>query len=379
MATLNSCLCLLLVVSLGCRKKELDQLKNPQDAGSAVVPMPVEVKPTEIAQKKFSGKLKEVARGFKRPVAIESFKNSLYFVVEQGGRLLVWDKATDTKKVAAKFSGLGRSNEQGLLGVAVGATKKFIILSYTKRNKTSVVSHFLIDEAGVVDRKSEKVLFTQKQPYTNHNGGSVLFAPDGRLLFGLGDGGGAGDPAKAGQNPDTFLAKIIAIPLAGGKPEVIHTGLRNPWKFDIDPDNSEMFIADVGQHKWEMIYHAKPGTKHNFGWNVVEGSHCFKKASCDKDRFTPPIYEYNHKEGLSVTGGIVYRGTRFPSLAGHYFFADYVTGLLRSVKAEGNEVKDWGKILNPDLKVTQVSSFGRTAKGELMLVSHTGKIYELVE
>ena len=208
------------------------------------------------------------------------------------------------------------------------------------------------------------LLSVQAQPFANHNGGGLAFDNDGRLYIALGDGGSGGDPLGNGQKLDTFLGKILRIdvdaatPYAvpadnpfratpGAAPEIWAYGLRNPFRFSVDRPTGDLYIGDVGQSRIEEIDVGLASRRggENYGWNVTEGSQCYSPSSgCNRTGLTPPVYEYTHAEGCSVTGGVVYRGCRMPDLAGTYFFGDYCTGLVRSFRlanGQATDVRDW--------------------------------------
>jgi glucose/arabinose dehydrogenase len=238
------------------------------------------------------------------------------------------------------------------------------------------------------------------QPFSNHNGGQLQFGPDGMLYIGMGDGGAGGDPQGHGQNSATLLGAMLRIdvtggdpyrippdnPFAGGggRPEIWATGMRNPWKFTFDGD--DLYIGDVGQDQREELnlVNASTSAGANFGWRVLEGTRCTNLGggeACDSTTFTPPIVEYDHDTGCSITGGFVYRGRAIPALDGVYFYADYCTGLLRSMRWTNGRVSDlwdWKPVLDPDSKLATLSSFGEDLDGELYLISLDGVIWKLV-
>src|SRR5690606_12197931 len=218
--------------------------------------------------------------------------------------------------------------------------------------------------------------------------GHLAFGPDGKLYTGLGDGGAANDPQRNGQNPRSLLAKLLRFDVDADAPaaEIVHMGLRNPWRFAFDPVTGDLFIGDVGQNLWEYVFAVAGGDtrRHNFGWNVVEGSHCFdaetggSKGSCDKTGFTLPIAEYSHQQGCSITGGVVYRGKALPELVGRYFYADYCTGLLRSLVWTRGYVREhwnWKPAIDKRGVLREISSFGTDHDGELYIVLLGGDIY----
>lgn len=349
-----------------------------------------------------TAKLQVLLKGLSRPVLITAAPGETskrLYIVEQTGTVRVLEggklRAAPLLDVSNEISD---GNEQGLLGLAFHpqfAQNHKLYVYLTDREGTSRVFEFAVAADRVV-AASRRELLMVKQPYSNHNGGNLLFGPDGKLYLGLGDGGSGGDPKGNGQNPTALLGKLLRLDVDAAKPraEIVHLGLRNPWRFAFDAANGNLFIGDVGQNLWEQVY-AVAGTdtrKHNFGWNVVEGNHCFDAATCDRKGFTPPIADYSHDAGCSITGGVVYRGKALPALAGHYFYADFCTSLLRSVTwqpatptpalgaATGSVTAhwDWKAALDPQGTLSQISSFGTDADGELYIVSLTGTIWQVV-
>ena len=240
-------------------------------------------------------------------------------------------------------------------------------------------------------RSSESVILETGQPYSNHNGGQIVFGPDGYLYITLGDGGAGGDPQGNGQNPETLLGSILridvdhtgaglnyAIPednpfvanLRGFREEIYAYGLRNPWRISFDPVTQQLWAGDVGQDLYEEIDIIEKGK--NYGWNILEGFHCYNAASCDTTGLTMPVWEYNHGVGQSITGGFVYRGSQVPELAGKYVYADYVSGRIWAL-----EYHYGGEPVNTLLMDTDlpISSFGVDHENELYLCAFDGKIY----
>jgi glucose/arabinose dehydrogenase len=324
------------------------------------------------------------------------------FVVEKRGliRILRGKKldAVPFLDFTARVSVEPRDNgEQGLLGLAFHPqftkTGRFYV-NFTDKNGDTRVLELKVDKKKPdrADPSSERLLLSVKQPYANHNGGDLKFAPDGKLYVGLGDGGKANDPHGNGQNPEALLAKMLRIDVeaASAKPEIIDKGLRNPWRYSFDRQTGDLYIADVGQNLFEYVHvvGAKDLTGHNFGWNVTEGYHCFApsapsapKASCDAKGLTAPVMEYNHKEGCSISGGFVYRGKAIPELQGNYFYADYCTAIVRSFKWKDGKATDsweWKGALDPESQLARLAGFGEDQDGELYLVTHEGPIFKFV-
>jgi glucose/arabinose dehydrogenase len=347
--------------------------------------------------------LEEIVRGLPRPVLITHAPGDpRLFVVEQRGKIVILDKtdkpgAPPMVARGAPFftiDGLSDGNEQGLLGLAFDpqfAKTGRLYVDYTTEDKaTHIVEYKVSSDPNRVDPKTARELVRIEHPYSNHNGGNLIFGPDGKLYAGLGDGGAANDPHRNGQNPKALLAKILRfdIDAPNPQPEIVHIGVRNPWRFWFDATTHDLYIGDVGQNLWENVYVVhSDGTQHNFGWNVVEGNHCFdadtggSAASCDRTGFTPPVADYAHDQGCSVTGGVTYRGRALPQLDGRYFYADYCTGLLRSFIWTGTGIVDhwdWKPALDKQGLLQQISSFGTDKDGEVYLVELTGSIYKLV-
>jgi glucose/arabinose dehydrogenase len=350
--------------------------------------------------------LKQIAHGLRRPVLITTAPGDTrgrLFVVEQVGVIQVIEHGKLAGKPFFTIGGLSDGNEQGLLGLAFHpefAANGKLYVNYTSRDKNTHVVEYRVSatDPDVVDPKTARELFEIDQPFSNHNGGNLLFGPDGRLYTGMGDGGAANDPHANGQNPTALLAKILRIDVDadGAKPEIVHSGMRNPWRFWFDAKTGDLYIGDVGQNLWEEIdvVAGADHTAHNFGWNTMEGTHCFDgeggiQRDCERGGLTPPIVEYSHEQGCSVTGGVTYRGKALPALDGRYFYADFCTGLLRSFAwtrdpsaptAPGwaRDHWDWKAAIDRDGDLQQISSFGVDADGELYIVELTGSIFELV-
>jgi len=344
--------------------------------------------------------LREVVHGLARPVLLTvapGDPRKRLFVVEQRGAIRILENGKRLARPFFTISHLSTENEQGLLGLAFHpqfARNGKLYVNYTSADMATHIVEYRVaaTDPDTVDPKTAREIIRIEQPYSNHNGGNLLFGPDGKLYIGMGDGGSAGDPHGNGQNPRALLAKILRFDVDAAQPvaEIVHLGVRNPWRFWFDAKTSALYIGDVGQNLWENVYVvANDGVTHNFGWNVVEGNHCFAAQDCDGSRFTPPVADYPHQQGCSVTGGVTYHGKALPVLEGRYFYADYCTGLLRSFvwtddpsspTAPGwiRDHWDWKPAIDHDGVLEQISSFGVDADGEIYVVELTGAIYELV-
>jgi glucose/arabinose dehydrogenase len=341
--------------------------------------------------------LETVASGFKSPLYVADDGSGRLYVVEKAGRIMLIDGDAPAE---APFLDIqdrvgSSSSERGLLSVAFHpkyAENGFLYVDYTDKSGDTVVSRFSA-QGGSADPASEKVLLQVDQPYPNHNGGLVLFGPDGYLYIGLGDGGSGGDPQNRAQNRDELLGKILRIDVDGGdpyaipadnpwtsgdgRPEIWAFGLRNPWRFSFDRETGDMLIGDVGQNKIEEIDFQPAGQGgQNYGWNQVEGDECYKQG-CDQSQYVAPVAQYTHADGCSVTGGYVYRGTALPALQGTYFYGDYCQGTIWELRqaADGS----WQSAVALESR-KQISSFGQDSAGELYLTDlGDGTVFHIVE
>jgi glucose/arabinose dehydrogenase len=325
------------------------------------------------------------------------------FVVEQPGRIKVVDQATGAS-VADTYLDIRKrvayGGEMGLLGLAFHpdfARNGYFFVNYTKDSpRETVISRFKASttNARQIDPASEVVLLTFRQPYSNHNGGKILFGPDGYLYIGTGDGGSGGDPQNNAQNRGNLLGKMLRIDVNGtgkghyGIPkdnpyvtnnqgfreEIYAYGLRNPWRFSFDKQN-RLWVGDVGQNKIEEIDLVTKGG--NYGWRIREADAPFKSGEKAADPLIGPIHEYTHDNGdVSVTGGVVYEGRNVPALANKYLFADYASGRVWTLTPTGNNKATVQLLLD---RAGTISAFGEDAGGEVYLCNHAdGKILKLV-
>jgi glucose/arabinose dehydrogenase len=348
-------------------------------------------------------RLEQVAAGLTDPIGITAANDGSgrLFVNERGGRIRVIGPDGDLRgePFVDLSDRLVAGSERGLLGLAFHpdfATNRRLFVHYSRAGDGATVISELRASADLqtADPGSERVLLTVAQPFANHNGGQLAFGPDGYLYIGLGDGGGGGDSLGNAQNPNVLLGKILRIDVDGqpqgrrayalpadnpfgpegtnpgaGLPEIWALGLRNPWRFSFDPEGGDLYIGDVGQGTWEEIDRQPAGSPggENYGWNVLEGGHCFG-GDCDPSGFVMPIAEYSHDLGCAVTGGYVYRGSVEPALRGIYVFADYCSGIVFAVQA-GIDGGKPTRVLDSGLAV---SSFGTDEDGELYLADLGG-------
>jgi len=264
--------------------------------------------------------------------------------------------------------------ERGLLSMALHPTDPGrFYLHYSDLLGDTVVSEFEFVSPVQADPASERMLLQVAQPAANHNGGMLQFTPDGHLLLGLGDGGGADDRFGNGQNPDTLLAGLVEMSVDGDpSPTKYATGLRNPWRFWID--DGLIYIGDVGQDTFEEVDVAPLGPGLNYGWSIAEGLHCFQAASCDTSGQVIPVIEIEHGDGgaCSITGGVVYRGGLIPELEGVYLYSDYCGGFLRSFRYEGGRAVDQTDWTDQVGARGEVNSFGVDGGGEIYVTTSAG-------
>ena len=339
---------------------------------------------------------------------------SRLFVVEKGGKIKVVNKATGS--LIGTFLDISTlvstGGEQGLLGLAFDpqyAINGRFYVSYTDKTGVgnSVIARYLVspDPNVAVGGPADLVILTVTQPFANHNGGMIAFGPDGMLYIGFGDGGSAGDPGNRAQNPNELLGKLLRIDVSqststppayaipqdnpfvgqsGVRGEIWSLGLRNPWRYSFDRQTADLYIADVGQGNWEEVDVATlaggGGRGINFGWNVMEGNHCFSPSTgCNMTGLTPPRLEYDHGSGAcSIAGGYAYRGAAIPALQGTYFYGDFCAGFVRSfrlVNGNATETFDW-IALRPGGNIT---SFGEDASGELYIMTSGGGLYRIAQ
>ena len=322
---------------------------------------------------------------FDRPLLLEHTPEDPghLYVVGQNGK--IWRIPEDGKSAQRQvfYDGSdkilhprsGGHNEEGLLGFAFDpayAKNRHVWLYYSerigRRNRQSIIARFQVTMSEgegdashpIIDPKSELRVMKVRQPWGNHNGGTIVFGPDKMLYIALGDGGAAGDPKKAGQDLAQLLGSVLRIdvrkstedapyevpednPFVGredARGEIWAYGLRNPWRITFDRETGDLWCADVGQNAWEEVNRLEKGK--NYGWRALEGTHTYDAgtlAQLEGQELVPPVAEYSHREGVSVTGGYVYRGKRFPELVGRYLYGDFVTGRVWSVREDRKKGK----------------------------------------
>ncbi len=353
--------------------------------------------------------------GITYPIDLKHCGDDRLFVAERAGRIRVINadgtlRTTPFLNIASKISSI--SSEEGFLSIAFSPNYKTsgkFYVDYTSNiagQLTTVVEEYKVSAAdsNVADLTSALTILTQSQPFSNHNGGNLMFDKDGYLYINLGDGGSGGDPFRNGQNKKTFLGKILRIDVSnssasqpyivppanpfysdtttGIKKEIWAYGVRNPWKSSVDRLTGDLWIADVGQNAVEEIDYqpADSARGRNYGWNITEGNSCYTPATgCDKTGITLPIYDYPHPLGYSITGGYIYRSAQSKSLFGTYLFGDYVARWVDGIRQSGGVLS--GSVIH-FITAAQSSgnpiSFGEDRYGDQYVIFNgNGTIYKL--
>ena len=323
------------------------------------------------------------------------------FVVEQSGKIYVFENNTGVtvkKKFLDITDSVSSGGEMGLLGLAFHPNYEnngYFYVNYTKSSpyRRTLIVRFQVSNANPdsADRSSSKILMEIAQPFSNHNGGQLAFGPDGYLYIALGDGGSGGDPQGNAQNKSSLLGKLLridvdqtqgsinyAIPLnnpfknntQGFKEEIYAYGLRNPWRFSFDSPTGRLWCADVGQNAWEEIDLIVKGG--NYGWRCYEGNHNYDLSGCTDTNYIFPVWEYSHSDGVSITGGYVYRGPNLPDLYGKYIYGDFGTRKIWALTYDGINPPTNKLLLTSSVSI---ASFGVDINNELYVVGYNGIIY----
>ena len=345
----------------------------------------------------------ELVDNFDSPVYLTSPPNdsARLFIVEQGGTIRI--RRHDTTLARPFFDVRGQINaggEEGLLSVAFdtgyATSGRFFVYFTSTSGDIRVVRYTVSSDPDSADETTADTILKVAHPgQSNHNGGQLQFGPDGMLWIGTGDGGGGGDPARNGQNKHALLGKLLRLDVSGAsgytipadnpfaadtsaRAEIWAYGLRNPWRFSFDRLTGDLYIADVGQNVWEEVNVAPApnrGKGANYGWNIMEGKHCYPSDPCTNPGVLP-FAEYQHVDGAcSVSGGYVYRGSAVPGLAGRYLYADYCNGKVWSFTYPSPVTVDGSADLSPG---GGVSGFGQDVRGELYILQLGGPVYRIV-
>jgi hypothetical protein len=342
-----------------------------------------------------------VAEGLNQPVYLTApAGDQRLFIVEQPGRIrIVANGRLVDKPFLDIRNKVGCCDERGLLSVAFHPQYRangFLFVDYTDKNGDTRIERYTVSSAdsNSVDPASAKLILAIDQPHANHNGGLNLFGPDGMLYIGMGDGGSQGDPHGNGQNRNALLGKLLRInvdrgdpysvpdgnPFAkgGGRGEIWALGLRNPWRFAFDKGPGLLYIADVGQDRYEEIDIAPASSAGlNYGWNVMDGNGCFRSSGCSTAGFQKPAVIYTHDDGnCSIIGGFVYRGKKIPEIHGEYFYSDYCNSWVKSISFANGRASAPRQWLSRALG--SIVSFGEDGQGELYICSQNGRVYRII-
>ncbi len=351
--------------------------------------------------------LESFGPSFSEPVELRHAGDDRLFVVEKAGviKILNYDETVNSSPFLDLSSIVySASPEGGLLGLAFHPdypTNPSFFVNYTNSVEDTVISKFTVSTDPDIANTTETILLIIEQPSSNHNGGSIVFGPDGYFYIGTGDGGGTGDPGDRAQNLNTLLGKMLRLDIDNGTPygipadnpflndgddttlkEIWAYGLRNPWKFTFDSQTNDIWIADVGQDVNEEINMASLTTSGlNYGWRCYEGNATYNTSGCPaSSTLTFPIAEYSQNNSgvpkCSITGGYVYRGTQQPGLQGKYFFADYCSTEIGILTENAGS---WTYSFTEPFSGNNWSSFGVNHLNELFVVSKNGNIFRIVE
>lgn len=379
----------------------------PDGIPQGAVPPPTPSTPrqgTRFDPETFRLVLQRVASGFSQPVFVTHAGDGSgrLFVVERAGTIRIIANGSVLPEPFLDIRSLVRSSglEQGLLGLAFHPryrdNGRFFVY-YTALNNDNTIAEYRVSaDPNRADLGSARILLAIPDFAANHNGGMLAFGPDGYLYAGTGDGGGAGDPMRNGQNLQSLLGKLLRLDIDRGQPysipldnpfvgrqdaraEIWAYGLRNPWRFSFDRVTGDLWIGDVGQNEWEEIDLQPAGSRggENYGWSIMEGAHCFRpREGCDATGLVAPVVEYSLSGGrCAVTGGYVYRGRAYPALTGVYYFGDYCSGQIWALYRDQSGAWQQVELLDTDLRI---SSFGEDEAGEIYLVGFAdGAIYRL--
>jgi glucose/arabinose dehydrogenase len=325
------------------------------------------------------------------------------FVVERPGRIVIAQgsarSATPFLDISAR---VGTTGEGGLLSMAFDpryAVNGLFYVYFTETTGDIAIERFRVSPAdpNLADPAPLRILTIPHRTFGNHKGGLVRFGPDGYLYLGTGDGGGGGDPLGNAQNLGSLLGKLLRIDVSNasaatpyavpatnpfvGQPnrraEIWAYGLRNPWRYAFDPPTGRLYIADVGEDRIEEVdANAADSAGLNYGWNVTEGTSCFRGSACDKTGITLPVLDYAHDAsgGCSITGGFVYRGNAIPEIQGRYFYSDLCSGWLRSFVFSGGAATDQRQSI---ANMGTVLSFGEDGQKELYVLTAAGQVLRI--
>jgi glucose/arabinose dehydrogenase len=383
----------MLMAASACSQPGRSEDGGPGAAPSPAIPSAAPASPTETTPDLSAVRIRTVeVATLEQPLALATRPGdpTLYVGQKTGQVVAVRDGGVET--ILDLSDEVSQGEEQGLLGLAFSPDGRFLFVNYTDVDGDTHVTEFVAGAEGV-DGRSRRDVLVVDQPFSNHNGGNLVFGPDGYLYIGLGDGGSAGDPFDNAQSLDTLLGKMLRIDprpsdgrpytvprenpfvgRAGALPEIWALGLRNPWRYSFDRETSDLWIGDVGQSDREEIdlLPAGTGAGANLGWNGFEGSRVFEQPT--PRHAIAPVHEYGRSQGASVIGGYVYRGSAIPELRGAYLFGDFYNPAIRALVPRQD-----GSLQRVDLgiEVEGLASYGEDQDGELYALSLAGGVYRL--
>jgi glucose/arabinose dehydrogenase len=327
-------------------------------------------------------RFRQVAGGFAQPVYVAQPRGEpgRLYVVERPGRIVVLATGRRSTFLDIRSRVESGYDEQGLLSVAFSpryATNHRFYVYYTNRQGDVEVDTLVSRRGRAVASSRRRILLVPHRANDNHDGGQLQFGPDGALYAGTGDGGAGGDPPNNSQNLSRRLGKLLRY--SGGRWRVAAYGLRNPWRFSFDRSTGDLLIGDVGQDTWEEIdFRPRSAlrTLTNYGWSAYEGMSTYTPSRLNRRGvLVKPIQVYRHgDDGCSVTGGYVYRGSAVPAAKGRYFYGDFCSGMIWSLRVENGRAVDNRR---EPMRIANLSSFGEDARGELYAVSLNGGLYRL--
>ena len=377
---------------------------TPPAGGETPTAAPTEPPPPQPAATPVAGRygLTQVlpSANFERMVAFAMMPSASNqaVIVTQGGKMyklsLTGGPATLYGDLSARVIPFGSENEGGLLGLAFSPnfqSDRRVFVYFTSNDcsggagRCDVLARYTAT-SNALDAGSEVVILDIPDPFSNHNGGQVLFGPDGYLYIGPGDGGSGGDPEENAQNTNKLLGKVLRLDVSGstystppdnpfvnrsGSDLVYAYGFRNPWRFTFDRETGAMWAGDVGQNEWEEADRVIAGG--NYGWDCYEGLAPYEPGGCPAGGFRAPRAVYSHSDGCSVTGGYVYRGSALPELDGWYVYGDFCSGKIWAVNTVGSAPP----VLLADTGLP-IASFGEMPNGELLVLTFANAVYRLV-
>jgi glucose/arabinose dehydrogenase len=355
-----------LAVSCGGASGGTDATRAPQSSSAA------------------SARLVRVVGGLSEPVDIVAAPGQpgRMYIVEQRGTIRVLEGGRLLPGFFLDIRNLVlNGGEQGLLGLAFHpnyAKNRLFYVHYTNRGGDARIFEYRSNGARALTGTARQI-FALEDPYSNHNGGDLVFGPNGLLYVGMGDGGSGGDPEDRAQNMSSLFGKLMTFDVnrPGVRPKIVGLGLRNPWRYSFDRANGDLYIGDVGQGSIEEIDYlprARLGSLQNYGWDIYEGRSKFEETPQGPGTLVMPVAQYTHDDGCSVTGGVVYRGKAVKSYVGRYLYGDYCSGIMWSFSISGGQATS---LRREPFRVEGLTSFGENAAGEVYMTSHNGSVYRL--